>query len=410
MSGDRFHLPLTNNPGVYNRRSPYEYDFGREAIRTPLGFAETPDSTNAAESINLLIRERNYAKQEDIAMNKYIASSVTFVSLVAENVLCHPFQVLRRQCQVHYTSGCYHLTPFTLVPTLYYLHQRQGLTCLWKGLGSVVLVRGISSGIEDLISKLTPWPKELPSNCSVKQFFQNILLKCISLAIVTPFYSASFVETVQSEIASEKPGPLDIFKEGFMRLINWNGAHRPRMIPIWVLILPSVALGITRYLFSMLVKNISSERLQSKQRKRYEETGALPKDKNLNIDLQASLIASIASDVVFYPCETILHRLVLQGTRTIVDNLDNGKSVLPVLTNYYGVKDCYESCVAAEGVLGLYKGFGALIIQYTLHILLIRTTKYFATEIGTFFKPAKPKIPIQSPDTIATVGKSVLVP
>lgn len=95
----------------------------------------------------------------DIILKRRIGSGVAFVSLVAENLLSHPFQVLRRQCQVHHTSQRYHLLPFTLIPTVYRLHQHQGLTTLWKGLGSVLLVRGISLGVEDLISKVTPWPK-----------------------------------------------------------------------------------------------------------------------------------------------------------------------------------------------------------------------------------------------------------
>ena len=32
------------------------------------------------------------------------------------------------------------------------------------------------------------------------------------------------------------------------------------------------------------------------------------------------------------PFETILHRIQLQGTRTIIDNLDSGYSVVPIMT------------------------------------------------------------------------------
>lgn len=39
---------------------------------------------------------------------------------------------------------------------------------------------------------------------------------------MTPFYSASLVETVQSEIASERPGVLDVFKEGLTRLLSFT--------------------------------------------------------------------------------------------------------------------------------------------------------------------------------------------
>ena len=42
--------------------------------------------------------------------------------------------------------------------------------------------------------------------------------------MTTPFYSASLVETVQSDIACEKPGVFDIFREGLFRLApNYSG-------------------------------------------------------------------------------------------------------------------------------------------------------------------------------------------
>lgn len=36
----------------------------------------------------------------DITVKRYIGSGVAFVSLITENLLSHPFLVLRRQCQV----------------------------------------------------------------------------------------------------------------------------------------------------------------------------------------------------------------------------------------------------------------------------------------------------------------------
>lgn len=137
----------------------------------------------------------------------------------------------------------------------------------------------------------------------------------VSLAVVTPFYSASFVETVQSEIASERPGTLDVFREGFMRLLNWGAPAKSRMLPIWALILPTVTLGLAKYLFSMMVKGVATWVLNTRQNNKWQQTGTIPKDCNPameDINLSASLIATISSDVVFYPCETIVHRLHLQ--------------------------------------------------------------------------------------------------
>ena len=56
------------------------------------------------------------------------------------------------------------------------------------------------------MSKVTPWPKEVDKHTSLKMLGQHLMLKCVGTAIITPFYSASLVETVQSDIASEKPG------------------------------------------------------------------------------------------------------------------------------------------------------------------------------------------------------------
>lgn len=113
----------------------------------------------------------------------------------------------------------------------------------------MLLVRGITLAVEDCIYKFSGWPKELHSRSSMKALGQHILLKCISLAVVVPFYSASLVETVQSDIASEKPGVFDVFKEGAARLASWSAPQRGRMLPIWILVGPHVGLGLSKYMF-----------------------------------------------------------------------------------------------------------------------------------------------------------------
>lgn len=134
------------------------------------------------------------------------------------------------------------------------LHQTQGLNTLWKGIGSVLLVRGLTLAVEDLVSKVTPWPKEVSRDSSLKAFGQHILLKCVSIGIITPFYSASLVETVQSEIASERPGILDVFRDGASRLVEVG--NKGRLIPIYALIPPTIVCGISKYLFMLSVKTV----------------------------------------------------------------------------------------------------------------------------------------------------------
>lgn len=187
--------------------------------------------------------------EEELSLRKYIGVSVGLVSLITENLLSHPFVVLRRQCQVHHSAGRFHLVPFTLVPVLVHLHQRQGVTTLWKGLGSCLLVRGMSLAVEDVFTKFTPWPKEVTATTTLRQFGQHLLLKAASLALVLPFYSASLVETVQSDIASEKPGVFDVFREGACRILEWSAPQKGRMLPMWALLGPAVGLGVSKYIF-----------------------------------------------------------------------------------------------------------------------------------------------------------------
>ena len=65
----------------------------------------------------------------------------------------------------------------------------------------------------------------------------------------------------------------------------------------------------------------------------------------------------------------------VQGTRTIIDNTDTGLEVLPIITRYDGAFDCYSTIVSEEGFAGLYKGFGALVLQYALHVAVLKITR-----------------------------------
>ncbi|XP_063215619.1 mitochondrial outer membrane protein SLC25A46-like isoform X2 [Bacillus rossius redtenbacheri] len=301
-----------------------------------------------------------------------------------------------------HNSARYHLLPVTLVPVMVHLHGRQGITTLWKGVGSVLVVRGLTLAVEDLISKLTPWPKEISWHSSLKAFGQHLLLKCTTLAFVTPIYSASLVETVQSDIASEKPGIFDVFREGIYRLISWSSPQKGRMLPIWTLLVPTIIHGILKYLLALLAKGVTSRILHLNLHHERRRQGAYPREAleqstTKEIELTAALVGFYTAEVALYPLETILHRLHLQGTRTIVDNLDTGYEVTPILTSYEGAWDCYETTLTQEGVAGLYRGFGALVFQLASHVTVVRATKFMLTELsGLMASPAKPGAPLQA--------------
>ena len=96
----------------------------------------------------------------------------------------------------------------------------------------------------------------------------------------------------------------------------------------------------------------------------------------------SSVLGSLVADIALYPMETVLHRLHLQGSRTIIDNLDTGFEVVPVITRYEGFFDCCDSIRAEEGFGGFYRGFGALILQYAVRLSAIQLCTLVAREFA----------------------------
>uniref|UniRef100_A0A1B6DH59 Solute carrier family 25 member 46 n=1 Tax=Clastoptera arizonana TaxID=38151 RepID=A0A1B6DH59_9HEMI len=341
------------------------------------------------------LKQQKAAIDEDESIEKHMKNAIGVATLITEHLLCHPFTVLRRQCQVHNKSRREHLFPFSLLPVIYHISKRQGIAKLWKGLGSTLVVRGMTLAIEDCITKFTPWPKEINRKSSWKSCCQHVLLKCVTLAIITPFYSASLVETVQSDITSECPGIFDVFKEGLCRLISWSSPMKGRMLPVWTLVVPTVAYGLFKYGFSEVVRNCTSTILHINLVQKKQNQGAVPRDLSREsaiqeIEMTSALVAMSSAEIIFYPLETVLHRLHLQGTRTIIDNLDSGREVIPILTSYEGALDCYRTALCEEGTSGLYKGFGALVLQLVAYISVIQLTKYVLNHATQLFRDNSP--------------------
>lgn len=71
-------------------------------------------------------------------------------------------------------------------------------------------------------------------------------------------------------------------------------------------------------------------------------------------ELFAGFSSLAITDLICYPFETVLHRMYIQGTRTLVDNLDTGSSAMSVTFKYTGFVDCFRSIVSKEGFWALY--------------------------------------------------------
>lgn len=93
-------------------------------------------------------------------------------------------------------------------------------------------------------------------------------------------------------------------------------------------------------------------------------------------ELLATFSGMLLADVILLPFETILHRLYLQGTRVLTDNMDHGREVLGVQFKYSGFLDCIWQIFCDDGLSGFYRGLGALVLQYTCQFIGLKLLEY----------------------------------
>lgn len=358
-------IPGSRNLHWGEKSPPY----GVPAPSTPEGPEEEPFPGGRGGSV---------PGQSSEQLSRFAGFGIGLASLFTENVLAHPCIVLRRQCQVNYHARHYHLTPFTVINIMYSFNKTQGPRALWKGMGSTFIVQGITLGAEGIISEFTPLPREVSHKWNPKQIGEHLLLKSLTYMVAMPFYSASLIETVQSEIIRDNAGILECVKEGIGRVIGMGVPHSKRLLPLLSLIFPTVLHGVLHYIISSIIQKFVLLILKRKTYNSHPAESTSPVQSMLDAyfpELIANFAASLCSDVILYPLETVLHRLHIQGTRTIIDNTDLGYEVLPINTQYEGMRDCVNTIKQEEGMLGFYKGFGAVIIQYTLHAAVLQITK-----------------------------------
>uniref|UniRef100_A0AC34GJW2 Uncharacterized protein n=1 Tax=Panagrolaimus sp. ES5 TaxID=591445 RepID=A0AC34GJW2_9BILA len=152
---------------------------------------------------------------------------------------------------------------------------------------------------------------------------------------MTPFYISSFIETVRSGsgLKFSDSNILDVIYRGFdrVRYDLFGGIDSGRKLPLTA---PTVTYVVSHYLISRWAYNsiYSMARryvLRKAPQERTRFHSILP-------DLFAAMTSSLAADLICYPIETVLHRLYIQGTRTLIDNLDNGISAISINAKYNG--------------------------------------------------------------------------
>uniref|UniRef100_A0A672IDW9 Solute carrier family 25 member 46 n=1 Tax=Salarias fasciatus TaxID=181472 RepID=A0A672IDW9_SALFA len=292
-------------------------------------------------------------------LNRFAGFGIGLVSLFTENVLAHPCIVFRRQCQVNYHARSYHLTPFSAVAVMYSITKAQGVRSLWKGMGSTFIVHGITLGAEGVISEFTPLPRELPHRWSWKQLAGHLLLKGLTAVVALPFYCASLIETVQSDIVRDEAssGLLDCVREGVARLLGVGAPHSRRLLPLGRLLLPAALHAVLRYAVAAGVQRAPSDPLDA----------YFP-------ELAAAWAGLLAADVLLFPLgdgaappgaagHAHHHR---RHRRRRGGGQRRQPAGPPVNTQYDGVHDCLHAIRRKECGAGFYRGFGSFRTVYLL--------------------------------------------
>jgi len=328
-----------------------------------------------------------------------LASIGITVSKLLSSVLVHPFVVLRRQCQVNCAGRKYHLTPFTIINVAINIQSSavQGTFCMWKGVSSSLWLFAQTIAAQSTIEAATNsrLKQDVPNNLTLLSLCEHLLLKAIVVTLTSPMYSIHVVSCVKADLNIEDETFLTCLSNSLQRVFHTGNMSSQRLIPFYKLLITTVAFQTTRYTLTLLLERIISRLMKLIKAKFYKKQNSSPrnmdcsslqitnispnKSKLLEVhypQLISEFLAELITDIVLYPVETTLHRMVIQGTRIILDNTDTGSGFTSVGSKYEGFSDCWHHTVQHEGKLGLYRGFGCLMLQHCVKYLVIKTVHF----------------------------------
>ena len=83
--------------------------------------------------------------------------------------------------------------------------------------------------------------------------------------------------------------------------------------------------------------------------------------------------------------------------------------VTPILSRYEGLGDCFTTILQEEGFSGLFKGFGAVMLQYTVHFLIIKFSSKMVAAVASVLSSPPTLFP-ESQSVISSPGSARLSP
>ncbi|VDK48648.1 unnamed protein product [Anisakis simplex] len=358
--------PTTWNTDLYRDYAASSHPFGSGSSGFPSASTSEAFEYSTAGS-----------KPQDPVASAFIGLS----DVTTKMLITHPCTVLRRQCQVHQFARCLHLTPFTFAPVICNVVTGEGMLTLWKGAIGCGVLWAMSAATEILIADVFG----LPSG---------------TYFAMTPFFVSSFIETVRSEdgLGGDDIRVMDVITNAINRLRFdlFGPRDNSKRFALMHLAVPTVIYHTCHY----LITNVTYDWIYLMAR-RYVNRKASNERTAFHQYLPhmfATMTSQVIADLLCYPFETVLHRLYIQGTRTLIDNLDNGTSAISITAKYSGFFDCTRSIVNREGLWALYSGVGALAIQYMLHFSFLRLLRWLF-DYGTHALSASTRVNINEPSS-----------
>lgn len=396
-----------------SRRNKYRQASGdflgdqKTDLHTKSGYGKFSNGHHSEEKNKFVAGDNNLKEIDscESSNNSYsenterLASIGITVSKLLSSVLVHPFVVLRRQCQVNCAGRKYHLTPFTIINVAINIQSSavQGTFCMWKGVSSSLWLFAQTIAAQSTIEAATNsrLKQDVPNNLTLLSLCEHLLLKAIVVTLTSPMYSIHVVSCVKADLNIEDETFLTCLSNSLQRVFHTGNMSSQRLIPFYKLLITTVAFQTTRYTLTLLLERIISRLMKLIKAKFYKKQNSSPrnmdcsslqitnispnKSKLLEVhypQLISEFLAELITDIVLYPVETTLHRMVIQGTRIILDNTDTGSGFTSVGSKYEGFSDCWHHTVQHEGKLGLYRGFGCLMLQHCVKYLVIKTVHF----------------------------------
>lgn len=80
---------------------------------------------------------------------------------------------------------------------------------------------------------------------------------------------------------------------------------------------------------------------------------------------------SLFTDLLLYPLETTIAQLITQGLPMLIDDVEDGNSVVFLSSNSDGLIGYFNHVWSTHGLSGFYRGLSSLTLQYGIYALLL---------------------------------------